>query len=385
MADYLSSYTGQEIDQKLGEVDKKINITDIVDDPNTGEADSPASSRLVAEAYKQIESIKDFNANKVLVIDKGDQTVNGKKTFAALLTMNGGATIPTGKALTITDKAANEGDAVNLAMLKDHGLSIDDSFAPGIVLSRLNTGYLKIAIDIATMTDIATTEALAYVPVGTASSTGKISYNDFVTRLTTTDAFNSKVDKTVYESKMSSLDNAIAARVLISSYNNDIAAINSALNNRVLTSTYNAKMSSLDSSIAGKVDTTTYNTAIAALQTGKVDVTTYNNDMAGKVGYAQDGQVSVNSSSSAPVFTLPKANCLHILVSTALTDGITDVFEIFMNNTSVISVTNKVKNTSGTVPASFTASVSGNNVILTCANASASTSLTVRYKILANF
>lgn len=385
MADYLSAFTGQEIDQKLGEVDKKINITDIVDTETQGEADSPASSRLMMEAYKEIEGLKTFNENKVLRIDTGDQTINGKKTFVALLTLTGGATIPTGKALAITDKASNETDAVNLATLKDHGLSFDDSYGPGIVLTRLNTGYLKITFDVTKMSDISSGETLAYVPVSTATATGKISYNDFITRLTNTDAFNSKVNTSDYTTKMTSLDNAIAARVLITSYNNDLASINSALNNRVLSSTYTAKMTALDNAIAGKVDTTSYNVTIAALQSGKVDVVTYTNDMAGKVGYAQDGQASIAASSSGNVFTLPKANCLQILVTTALADGVTDVYEIFMNNTTVISSTNKVKNTSGTVPATFTATVSGSNINLICANASSSGALTVRYKILANF
>lgn len=392
MADFLSSYTGQQIDNILSSVKDKINTNDIVDNSSVGEADTPASSRLMMEAYKAIAAVDDFLANKVLTIDKGDQSVNGRKTFNSEVNFANGAVVPTGKKLVVKDKTSDDNCAVNLALLKDHGITVDDSDGPGIILERLNTGYIKISYTMDSLNVIDSTQDVSWVAIGTATASGKMTYSDFTAKVLSSDTVANKVDKSTYDAKMSQLDNSIAARVLTSTYNNDLAAINSALGNRVLNSTYTTKMSQLDSAISGKVDTSTYNTAIASLQSSKVDVITYNSRqtdidtaLATKLTQSgQDGQVTVAASGSIPVVTRAKSNCTVIMVATTTTDGLVDVFEIVLANTSVIAVTAKVKNTSGTSPATFAANVSGSNVILVCAN-SASNSIIARYKVISSF
>ncbi|AVO22991.1 hypothetical protein HWB57_gp154 [Erwinia phage vB_EamM-Bue1] len=388
MADYLSNYTGQEIDQKLGEVDNKVNKADIVDDAARGDTETPASSRLMSEAYKKLESLQSFQDNKVLRIDEGDQTVNGKKTFAAVTAFNKGLTVPKDQVISITDKAKEATDAVNLAMLRDHGLSVDDSAGKGLTIRALSTGYLALTVDFTTLDPAPGNTVPAFVPVATSTGNYKLSYDDFIAGITATDAFQGKLDKSVYDTKMSQLDTAVSNRVLISSYNADLAATNSALGNRVLTSNYNTKMSQLDASLSNKVEVSSYNTAIAGLNSAvstKVEQTVFDTAIAGKVGYAQDGQVSINgNNTTSTVVTLPKANCIQLLVSTALADGVTDLYEIFMNNTTLISTTQRIKNTSGTAPATFAATVTSGNINLICSN-TATGAMTVRYKILANF
>ena len=123
MADYLSKYTGQQIDSILDAVGGKLNKTDVVNDIMVDDDLSPASAHLTFVLKSAIDTMNDVLANKVVRTDGQEQTINGKKSFASVLNANGGIVVPAQRSITITDEPAANTDAVNLSMLKKHGLS----------------------------------------------------------------------------------------------------------------------------------------------------------------------------------------------------------------------------------------------------------------------
>ena len=162
MSDYLSRFTGQEIETILDSVSSKMEKTAVVDDATQSFSDQPASSRLVYEANAAIIAINEVLDNKVLKIDAGEQTINGRKVFAAAPVFNKGLSILSGSAITIPDGATNNTDAVNFKMLKDHGLSLQDSGDSGFKFTALSTGYLRVSHDVASLTTMQTTSAPDY-------------------------------------------------------------------------------------------------------------------------------------------------------------------------------------------------------------------------------
>ena len=441
MADYLSKYTGQQIDSILDAVDGKLNKADVVNDITVDDDLSPASAHLTFVLKSAIDTMNDVLTNKVVRTDGQEQIINGKKTFASVVNANGGIVVPSQRSITITDEPAANTDAVNLSMLKKHGLSTVDSVGSGsgLKISLLSNGYNKLEVDLSNLvvrTGTALPQSLAvYSPTGGSQIWSMTSlfnnifadtrFNDYVkvvdydsdmlnieTQFTSVNnRINLKLDTATYTTKMTSLDSQIAnlqsGKVDNTTYTAKMTSLDSQISglstNKVDKSTYDTKMTSLDSQISGlssnKVDKSTYDTKmtsldsqISGLSTNKVDVSTYTTDMnalnlalAGSVKLAKTNTTSVSvpasGSAALPDFTL--VNLCQILI-TAKWGTLVDTFLITMTYDGTLQATSLTqKSTAGTL--SFTGSVVSGKLRLTMTNANTTTAASVDYSLRASF
>lgn len=425
MADYLSKYTGQQIDSILDAVEGKVNKVDIVSDITVDDSQSPASAHLTFVLKQSVDTINDTLTNKVVRTDSGDQTINGKKTFAALLSANGGITVPTGRSITITDEPAVNTDGVNLSMLKKHGLSADSAITgSGLKIQLLANGYNRLDVDLSNLvlkTDAALPQSMAvYSPTGGSQIwsmtslfnsifndnrfNGYVKVSDYDADMvdiqyqftTITTQLSNKVEMSVYNTKMGSLDTSISnlqsGKVDVTTYNNKMTSLDTSISNlqsnKVDVSTYNSKMASLDSAISGKVDTSTYNSKMTALDSaiaGKVDTSTYTTDMTGVVKLAKSNttSVSVPASGSAALPDFTMANLCQLLI-TAKWGSLVDTFQVTITYDGTVQTTSLTqKSTAGTL--TFAGSVVSGKLRLTATNANTTTAASVDYCIRASF
>ncbi len=396
MADFLSQYTGQQIDQILGSVDDKVSKNDVINDFEVNDPLFPPSARLTYELKRSVDTINDTLANKVIRTDSGEQTINGKKTFNALLVTNGGIQVPAGKSVSITDEPTNSTDGVNLSMLRKHGVS-EDTTPPGSGLAGelLTSGYYKFNLDFTRLSAYTGPTLPTSVPVQTDSGARYWTMTAFFDALFADNRFNGYVTTTAYDADMLSLESQI---------NN----INTSLNGKVNTSTYNTKMASLDLSISNintslgnKVEVSTYNTkmtsldgSISSLTTGKVDVSTYNAKMTtidnslGNAVYRTKTNLSSYTVSASGTTALPDfdlVNLCQILVTAQWgTGNVVDTYRVTITRDGTIKSELLVqKSTSGTV--TFTGSVVGGKLRISVVNANTTTACSVDYSIAASF
>ncbi|QOE31981.1 hypothetical protein ISTP3_orf00174 [Salmonella phage ISTP3] len=396
MADFLSQYTGQQIDQILGSVDDKVSKNDVINDFEVNDPLFPPSARLTYELKRSVDTINDTLANKVIRTDSGEQTINGKKTFNALLVTNGGIQVPAGKSVSITDEPTNSTDGVNLSMLRKHGVS-EDTTPPGSGLAGelLTSGYYKFNLDFTRLSAYTGPTLPTSVPVQTDSGARYWTMTAFFDALFADNRFNGYVTTTAYDADMLSLESQI---------NN----INTSLNGKVNTSTYNTKMASLDLSISNintslgnKVEVSTYNTkmtsldgSISSLTTGKVDVSTYNAKMTtidnslGNAVYRTKTNLSSYTVSASGTTALPDfdlVNLCQILVTAQWgTGNVVDTYRVTITRDGTIKSELLVqKSTSGTV--TFTGSVVGGKLRISVVNANTTTACSVDYSITASF
>lgn len=396
MADFLSQYTGQQIDQILGSVDDKVSKNDVINDFEVNDPLFPPSARLTYELKRSVDTINDTLANKVIRTDSGEQTINGKKTFNALLVTNGGIQVPAGKSVSITDEPTNSTDGVNLSMLRKHGVS-EDTTPPGSGLAGelLTSGYYKFNLDFTRLSAYTGPTLPTSVPVQTNSGARYWTMTAFFDALFADNRFNGYVTTTAYDADMLSLESQI---------NN----INTSLNGKVNTSTYNTKMASLDLSISNintslgnKVEVSTYNTkmtsldgSISSLATGKVDVSTYNAKMTtidnslGNAVYRTKTNLSSYTVSASGTTALPDfdlVNLCQILVTAQWgTGNAVDTYRVTITRDGTIKSELLVqKSTSGTV--TFTGAVVGGKLRISVVNANTTTACSVDYSIAASF
>ncbi|YP_009966643.1 hypothetical protein HYQ26_gp130 [Salmonella phage Se-G] len=396
MADFLSQYTGQQIDQILGSVDDKVSKNDVINDFEVNDPLFPPSARLTYELKRSVDTINDTLANKVIRTDSGEQTINGKKTFNALLVTNGGIQVPAGKSVSITDEPTNSTDGVNLSMLRKHGVS-EDTTPPGSGLAGelLTSGYYKFNLDFTRLSAYTGPTLPTSVPVQTDSGARYWTMTAFFDALFADNRFNGYVTTTAYDADMLSLESQI---------NN----INTSLNGKVNTSTYNTKMASLDLSISNintslgnKVEVSTYNTkmtsldgSISSLTTGKVDVSTYNAKMTtidnslGNAVYRTKTNLSSYTVSASGTTALPDfdlVNLCQILVTAQWGAGnVVDTYRVTITRDGTIKSELLVqKSTSGTV--TFTGAVVGGKLRISVVNANTTTACSVDYSIAASF
>ncbi|QIO03209.1 putative structural protein [Salmonella phage pertopsoe] len=396
MADFLSQYTGQQIDQILGSVDDKVSKNDVIDDFEVSDPLFPPSARLTYELKRSVDTINDTLTNKVIRTDSGEQTINGKKTFNALLVTNGGIQVPTGKSVSIADEPTNSTDGVNLSMLRKHGVS-EDTTPPGSGLAGelLTSGYYKFNLDFTRLSAYTGPTLPTSVPVQTNSGARYWTMTAFFDALFADNRFNGYVTTTAYDADMLSLESQI---------NN----INTSLNGKVNTSTYNTKMASLDLSISNintslgnKVEVSTYNTkmtsldgSISSLTTGKVDVSTYNakvtsiDNSLGNAVYRTKTNLSSYTVSASGTTALPDfdlVNLCQILVTAQWgTGNVVDTYRVTITRDGTIKTELLVqKSTSGTV--TFTGAVVGGKLRISVVNANTTTACSVDYSIAASF
>lgn len=417
MADYLSKYTGQQIDNILDAVDGKLNKADVVNDITVDDDLSPASAHLTFVLKSAIDIMEDVLTNKVVRADGQEQTINGKKSFASVLNANGGIFVPTQRSITITDEPAANTDAVNLSMLKKHGLSTIDSVGSGsgLKISLLSNGYNKLEVDLSNLvvrTDSTSPQSLAvYSPTGGSQIWSMTSLFNSIFADT---RFNGYVKVVDYDSDMlnietqfTSVNNRINLKLDTSTYTTKMASLDSQISNlqsgKVDNTTYTAKMTSLDSQISGlstnKVDKSTYDTKMASLDSqisglssNKVDVSTYTTDMnalnltlAGSVKLAKTNTTSTSvpasGSAALPDFTL--VNLCQILI-TAKWGTLVDTFLVTMTYDGTLQATSLTqKSTAGTL--SFAGSVVSGKLRLTMTNANTTTAASVDYSLRASF
>ena len=396
MADFLSRYTGQQIDAILSSVDDKISKTDVVNDFSVDDPLFPPSAHLTYELKRSVDNIYDTLENKVIRTDGGEQTINGNKTFAALLTANGGLTVPAGKKLSIMDEPVIATDGVNLSMLRKHGVS-EDTTPPGSGLAGelLASGYYKFNLDFTRLSAYTGSTMPTSIPVQTDSGARYWTMTAFFDALFADNRFNGYVTSTAYDADMLSLESQI---------NN----INTSLNGKVNTSTYNTKMASLDLSISNintslgnKVEVSTYNTkmtsldnSISSLSSDKVNVSTYNAKMTsvdnslGNAVYRTKTNLSSYTVSASGTTALPDfdlVNLCQILVTAQWgTGNVVDTYRVTITRDGTIKSELLVqKSTSGTV--TFTGSVVGGKLRISVVNANTTTACSVDYSIVASF
>lgn len=417
MADYLSKYTGQQIDNILDAVDEKLNKADVVNDITVDDDLSPASAHLTFVLKSAIDIMEDVLTNKVVRADGQEQTINGKKSFASVLNANGGIFVPTQRSITITDEPAANTDAVNLSMLKKHGLSTIDSVGSGsgLKISLLSNGYNKLEVDLSNLvvrTDSPPPQSLAvYSPTGGSQIWSMTSLFNSIFADT---RFNGYVKVVDYDSDMlnietqfTSVNNRINLKLDTSTYTTKMTSLDSQIANlqsgKVDNTTYTTKMTSLDSQISGlstnKVDKSTYDTKmtsldsqISGLSSNKVDVSTYTTDMnalnlalAGSVKLAKTNTTSTSvpasGSAALPDFTL--VNLCQILI-TAKWGTLVDTFLVTMTYDGTLQATSLTqKSTAGTL--SFAGSVVSGKLRLTMTNANTTTAASVDYSLRASF
>lgn len=417
MADYLSKYTGQQIDNILDAVDGKLNKADVVNDITVDDDLSPASAHLTFVLKSAIDTMNDVLTNKVVRTDGQEQIINGKKSFASVLNANGGIFVPAQRSITITDEPAANTDAVNLSMLKKHGLSTIDSVGSGsgLKISLLPNGYNKLEVDLSNLvvrTDSTPPQSLSvYSPTGGSQIWSMTSLFNSIFADT---RFNDYVKVVDYDSDMlnietqfTSVNNRINLKLDTSTYTTKMASLDSQISNlqsgKVDNTTYTAKMTSLDSQISGlssnKVDKSTYDTKmtsldsqISGLSSNKVDVSTYTTDMnalnlalAGSVKLAKTNTTSVSvpasGSAALPDFTL--VNLCQILI-TAKWGTLVDTFLVTMTYDGTLQATSLTqKSTAGTL--SFAGSVVSGKLRLTMTNANTTTAASVDYSLRASF
>lgn len=396
MADFLSRYTGQQIDAILSSVDDKISKTDVVNDFAVDDPLFPPSAHLTYELKRSVDNIYDTLENKVIRTDGGEQTINGNKTFAALLTANGGLTVPAGKKLSIVDEPIVATDGVNLSMLRKHGVS-EDTTPPGSGLAGelLASGYYKFNLDFTRLSAYTGSTLPTSIPVQTDSGARYWTMTAFFDALFADNRFNGYVTTTAYDADMLSLESQI---------NN----INTSLNGKVNTSTYNTKMASLDLSISNintslgnKVEVSTYNTkmtsldnSISSLSSDKVNVSTYNAKMTsvdnslGNAVYRTKTNLSSYTVSASGTTALPDfdlVNLCQILVTAQWgTGNVVDTYRVTITRDGTIKSELLVqKSTSGTV--TFTGAVVGGKLRISVVNANTTTACSVDYSIVASF
>ncbi|WPJ72065.1 hypothetical protein DEEACLCL_00040 [Salmonella phage CRW-SP2] len=397
MADYLSQYTGQQIDQILTAVDTKVSKNDVINDFAVNDPLFPPSARLTYLLNQQITSINQTLANNVIRTDGGEQTISGRKKFSAQIDANGGINVPTQMSITIVDEPINNTDAVNLSMLKKHGVSEDTATAgSGLKISLLPNGYNQLSMDAANLTNFSGSGAPNNFVVHDGTGTFKWPVTTLATLIFSDSRFSNYVLVVDYDQDMLNLEG-------------QINTINTTLAGKVNTSTYNTKMTSLDNSIsslntglAGKVDTSTYNTKMTSLDTSissintalgnKVETSVYTTKMnsldtaiAGRVTLAKTNlsgiTVSAGGTNVLPDFDM--ANIVSLLI-TAKWGSLVDSYRVYITYDGTLKTELLVqKSTAGTV--TFAGSVVSGKLRLTITNANSSTACSVDYNILSAF
>ena len=410
MAEYLSQYTGQQIDNILSSVDGKVSKNDVINDFEVNDALFPPSARLTYLLNQRMTVMNDTLTNKVIRTDGGEQTINGRKKFSSVIDANGGLVIASQKSLTIVDEAINDTDGVNLSMLKKHGVSEDTAAAgSGIRINLLPNGYNLISIDAANLAAFTSDDAPSFLVAQNATTTYKWPVTSLSRLIFEDSRFSNYVlvveydqDMLSLESQISTINTTLASKVNTSTYNTKMTALDTSISTlnttvaaKVDTSTYNTKMTALDSAIAGKVDTSTYNskmTALDAVIAVKVDTSTYNAKMtaldsaiAGKTSIGKTNLSSITISASGNT-ALPDFNQVNLTVIyvTATWGSLVDTYRVSMTKDGTLKTELLVqKSTAGTV--TFAGSVVSGKLRLTITNANTTTACSVDYNMIVSF
>lgn len=376
MADFLSRYTGQQIDAILSSVDDKISKTDVVNDFSVDDPLFPPSAHLTYELKRSVDNIYDTLENKVIRTDGGEQTINGNKTFAALLTANGGLTVPAGKKLSIADEPTVATDGVNLSMLRKHGVSEDTAGVnSGLKIELLSGGYNKLTFDGTNLATYSGTGVPTTMLLVSGTDTVKYDTTAFVASIFNDTRFNAYLKVVDYDADMLDIQ---------SQFN----TVNTTLAAKVNTSTYNTKMTSLDSSISS------IQGDISTINTTKVNTTTYNAKMASldadvaarvKIGKTNPSSITISASGNSALPDFDLVNLCQILVTAQWgTGNVVDTYRVTITRDGTIKSELLIqKSTSGTV--TFAGSVVGGKLRISVVNANTTTACSVDYNLVASF
>lgn len=389
MADFLSRYTGQQIDQILGSVDEKVSKNDITNDFAVDDPLFPASSHLTYQLKSAVDTINDTLSTKVIRTDGGEQTINGRKTFAAEIRAFGGVSIPTGKKLIIADEPIDSTDGVNLSMLRKHGVSEDTAGSnSGLKIELLAGGYNKLSIDGTNLPSYSGAGVPSQILMTSGTDTVKYDTTAFFSALFADNRFNDYVKVSDYDADMldiqsqfNTVNTTLAAKVNTSTYNTKMtsldASIASLTSGKVDVSTYNTKMTSLDTSIAAKVDTSTYNTKMAALDAADAARVT--------IGKTNPSGITIAASGNTALPDFNLANLCQVLIAAQWGSGnVVDTYRVTITRDGTIKSELLIqKSTSGTI--TFAGSVVSSKLRLTITNANTSTACTVDYNLVASF
>lgn len=389
MADFLSRYTGQQIDQILGSVDEKVSKNDITNDFAVDDPLFPASSHLTYQLKSAVDTINETLSTKVIRTDGGEQTINGRKTFAAEIRAFGGVSIPTGKKLIIADEPIDSTDGVNLSMLRKHGVSEDTAGSnSGLKIELLAGGYNKLSIDGTNLPSYSGAGVPSQILMTSGTDTVKYDTTAFFSALFADNRFNDYVKVSDYDADMldiqsqfNTVNTTLAAKVNTSTYNTKMtsldASIASLTSGKVDVSAYNTKMTSLDTSIAAKVDTSTYNTKMAALDAADAARVT--------IGKTNPSGVTIAASGNTALPDFNLVNFCQVFIAAQWGSGnVVDTYRVTITRDGTIKSELLIqKSTSGTI--TFAGSVVSSKLRLTITNANTSTACTVDYNLVASF
>lgn len=335
MSDFLSKYTGQEIETLLGQVEEKVNKTDITA-AFTNDDTVPGAASLSFKLKSRLDDLDTSLGTNYMRIDGQTQTVNGAKTFVAPITAQGGIQVPTGRSVTITDEPTLPSHAVNLSFMRKHGVSEDTApITSGLSIQTLGTGYNSLKLDLSRLT--------AY-----AGSTPPISFAVLVSgNLTQSWTINALLDLIFNSNRLT--NNYVSAN----SYASDMLVVNQAIDDRVTTQTFTQFQQANNLVLATKQD------------------------------LAKTSSTSVPAAGNVNLADLDKVNCLSMLV-TATWGSIIDVYRFTFGSDGTVKTEILIqKSTAGVLTA--TGSIVSNKLRVNFANANASVAAAVDYKITASF
>lgn len=398
MADYTSQYTGDQIEAILTSVALKVAKADIATELSDDDT-APAAVSLVNAI-----SIALGELNESLGVDyvkiEGTQTINGAKSFASAITAREGINISANKFITLAAVApTSDLHAVNRGYVKAHGL---DENSAGAAIKSFTTvaGFIGFEFDPNELTALPASTAWVLVGKSTVDNKPYTVTPAQINASVYTDArwtsLNSDYTtfKNNYASDTSASNAAISARLLISTYNTDQSVVNTAINNRVLNSTYATDISAINTSISARLLTATYNvdqTAVNAAINARVLQSAYDTrqtaidtSLASKMDYAVTGTATAAASATVALATVPKSDVAYFIVS-AIFAGTPKpaVFRVAMtfDGTTAYVVSDVLF--AGTL--TFTATVSGANMVLNIVNGSSTVAVTAKYKTLVHY
>lgn len=335
MADFLSKFTGQQIENILSSVEGKVNKNDIVDN-YVEDPESPASARLAYDLDSRLKKVNQDLSQKYMRIDEGDQEVNGRKKFNSRIDAQEGIAVADGRYITLTTEPTMPEHVVNLSFLRKHGVGEDTaSNTSGLEISILANGYNALKLNIARLTNYTGTDLPLAIPVNIAGNqTRSWTIANLFTSIFADNRFNNYVKVDSYTTDMQAVSQSIGQRVLATDYAQD-----------------------------------------------QINLT---NTLAGKASLSKTGTVSVPISGSAAITTdFDHVNCISFL-ATATWGTVRDVYRFTVGYDGTVKSEILVqKSTAGVVTCS--GSIVSNKLRITFSNANTTTVAVVDYQIAAIF
>lgn len=387
MADYTSQYTGDQIEAILSSVGLKVAKADIattlVDDDTV-----PIAASVAFDLNTAIQNLAETIGNNVVKLD-GAQTITGAKAFTSSIAAREGIVVSANKFVTLaTAEPTNDLYAVSRGYVKAHGVEAA-SAGVALKLTATTNGFQGFDFDPSELLALGAGISWSAVVLSLADQKPYVltssRINDNVYADSRWTALNSDYTnfKNTYSSDMTALNNAINARVLTTTYTAKMTLLDSADTARLLISTYttdqttlNTTLSNMNTQIGLRVLQTTYDTRQTAIDTS----------LATKMDYTPNGSATAAASGTAVLVSVPKGDIAYFLVTAIFTGTAKPAgyrVAVVCDGTNCFTYQDTLF--AGPSDVTFSAVVSGSNIILSGANGSSTVSCTMRSKTLVRY